>query len=497
MRYAHTVEQVRAAEARLMATVPEGTLMQRAATGLATACADLLGSVYGVRVLVLAGSGANGGDALFAAARLARRGARAEALLLSGSAHEAGLAEFGRAGGVVVEALGDYDLVLDGIVGIGGRGGLSERAAEVVAGLAAPVVAVDVPSGVDVDTGELSGSHVEATLTVTFGTHKIALLVDPAAEAAGLVELVDIGLGPYLDAPAVEALQLHDVHRMLPRPQHEAQKYVRGVLGIAAGSPQYTGAGLLVTAAAVATGLAGMIRYDGGAVELVRSQHPEVVIGPGQVQAWATGSGMGDHDAAGTVRSVLADGLPTVVDAGGLAALPPKCTSPVVLTPHAGELAKMLDWERADVEAAMIRAATTAAGRWDAVVLLKGARAVIAAPDGRIRVNSTGPSWLATAGSGDVLSGVIGSLLAAGLDCFDAASVGAWLHGAAGTIAATSRPLVEGSGVWSRPFGGGAGSFGESPRSSVEASPSRAVGGPISASALVAALPQTLRLVLS
>jgi hydroxyethylthiazole kinase-like uncharacterized protein yjeF len=487
MRYAHTVERVRAAEAALMATVPEGALMQRASAGLATACADFLGSVYGVRILVLAGSGANGGDALFAAARLARRGARAEALLLSGSAHEAALADFRRAGGLVVDEPADYDLVLDGIVGIGGHGGLSERAAALVAGLSAPVVAVDVPSGVDVDSGEVSGPHVRAALTVTFGTHKMALLVDPAADAAGAVELVDIGLGPYLDAPASEALQLDDVRRLLPRPEHQAQKYSRGVLGVAAGSPEYTGAGLLVTAAAVATGLAGMVRYDGGAVDLVRSQHPEVVIGSGQVQAWATGSGMG-ADAGETVRGVLAEGLPTLVDAGGLAALPVRCTGPVVLTPHAGELARMLDWERGDVEARMVSAATAAARRWDAVVLLKGSRAVIAAPDGRLRVNSTGTPWLATAGSGDVLSGVIGGLLAAGLDCFDAASVGAWLHGAAGTLAAT-----EGSPSPAE----GPRSSGEGSRSSGEGSRSSLVGGPISASALVAAIPETLRLVLS
>nr|MBA2561231.1 NAD(P)H-hydrate dehydratase [Propionibacteriales bacterium] len=433
MRYAHTVEQVRAAEAAVMPTLPDGALMQRAAAGLATACADLLGQVYGARVLVLAGSGSNGGDALYAAARLAGRGARVEAVLLSESAHPGGLTEFRRAGGRVLKEPGDVDLVLDGIVGIGGRGGLDDRAAGLAAALSAPVVAVDVPSGIEVDTGQLSGPHVDAAVTVTFGTHKVGLLLDPAAAAAGSVELVDIGLEPYLGDPVVEVLQASDVRRLLPTPTRDAQKYSRGVLGIAAGSPQYTGAGLLVTSAAAAAGFAGMIRYDGGAEALVRSQHPDVVIGPGQVQAWVTGSGMGDdeHD---TVRRVLAEGLPTVVDAGGLAALPSRCSSPVVLTPHAGELARMLAWERSAVEAQMFRAATTAAMQWDAVVLLKGARTVIAAPDGRVRVNPTGVPWLATAGAGDVLAGVIASLLAADLDCFDAASVGAWLHGSAATL---------------------------------------------------------------
>lgn len=473
MRYAHTVDQVREAEAALMSTVPDGTLMDRAAAGLAAACADLLGSVYGARVLVLAGSGANGGDALYAAARLARRGAQVEAVLLSESEHEGGMADFRRAGGSVVADPGSYDLVLDGIVGIGGRGGLDERTAALVSGLSAPVVAVDVPSGVDVDSGELTGPHVHATLTVTFGTHKVCLLVDPAAAAAGSVELVDIGLAPYLGEPALEVLQPCDVRRLLPTPGHDAQKYSRGVLGIAAGSTQYTGAGLLATSAAVAAGFAGMIRYEGGAEALVRSQHPEVVIGSGQVQAWVTGPGMGD-DEADTVRRVLAEGLPAVVDAGGLADLPSRCSGPAVLTPHAGELARMLTWDRSVVESQMLKAATTAARRWGAVVLLKGARAVIAAPDGRLRVNTTGVAWLATAGAGDVLSGVVGTLLAAGLDEFDAASVGAWLHGAAATFASTGG--VAAVDQWSE---------------------GSTVGGPISASSVVAALPAVVRTVLA
>ncbi len=454
-----------------MATLPEGALMQRASAGLATACAQYLGRVYGARVLVLTGSGANGGDALYAAALLARRGVQVEALMLSESAHEGGLGTFRRAGGRVVEQPGGYDLVLDGIVGIGARGALAAETADLVESLAAPVVAVDVPSGVAVDSGQLPGRHVTAEVTVTFGTHKAALLVDPAAQAAGSVELVDIGLDPYLGEPALEVLQPSDVRGLLPTPAHDAQKYSRGVLGIAAGSEQYTGAGLLVTSAAVATGLAGMIRYAGAADALVRSQHPEVVIGPGQVQAWVVGPGLG-QDRGDLVRRVLAEGLPTVVDADGLADLPPRCTGPVVLTPHAGELARMLDQERSEVEAGMLHAAATAAERWNAVVVLKGARAVVAAPDGRVRVNATGVAWLATAGSGDVLSGVIATLLAAGLDCFDAASVGAWLHGSAGTLAAHG------------PSGGG-----DLVGGSVAA-------GPISASSLVASVADAVRSVL-
>ena len=445
MRQAHTVDDVRAAEKALMATLPAGVLMQRAAAGLATICAQLLGEgsgVYGARVLVVAGGGDNGGDALYAGARLARRGAQVDAALVGGRAHEAGVATLTRAGGRVVGAPRQaYDLVLDGVVGIGGRPGLPGDVAALFRGVTGPVVAVDVPSGVDVDSGCVEGDHVEAQVTVTFGTHKVAHLVEPAASACGVVELVDIGLGDHLASPAIEVLQTEDVRRLIPRPEPTSHKYTRGVLGVVAGSPQYTGAGVLVVSAAVATGLAGMIRYEGASADLIRAKESEVVIGPGQVQAWVVGSGLG-RGLESQVATVLGERLPTVVDADGLRHLPSRCETPTVLTPHAGELANMLDVPRAQVEAEMLASAQDTAERWNAVVLLKGGRSVIAAPDGRVRVNTTGVSWLATAGAGDVLSGVIGALLAAGLDCFDAASVGAWLHGSAAALASDGGPIV-------------------------------------------------------
>jgi hydroxyethylthiazole kinase-like uncharacterized protein yjeF len=421
--------------------------MQRAAVGLATACADYLGRVYGARVLVLAGSGDNGGDALWAGARLAARGAKVEALLLSERAHADGLAALTAAGGRVVAepgAAGRVDLVLDGIVGIGGWPGLRPQALDVLAHVSAPIVAVDVPSGIDVDTGEASDPHVQAEFTVAFGGLKVGLLVDPAAAAAGPVELVDIGLAPHVGDPAVEALQADDVRRLLPTPPHVSQKYTRGVVGVAAGSEQYSGAGLLATAGAVLSGLAGMVRYDGPSGDLVRSQHPEVVVGKGQVQAWVVGPGMGDGRTA-DIAAVLAEGVPTVIDADGLRSLPLHLNTPAVLTPHAGELARLLEVDRSVVESRMLAHARQAAQHWNAVVLLKGARSVIAAPDGRVRVNTTGVPWMATAGAGDVLSGLIGALLAAGLDPFDAASVGAWLHGAAGSLASSGGPLTAAS----------------------------------------------------
>jgi hydroxyethylthiazole kinase-like uncharacterized protein yjeF len=440
MRAAHRVEDVRAAEQALMRRLPAGTLMQRAAAGLASAVSDLLGGVYGARVLVLAGSGDNGGDALHAGARLARRGARVEAVLLSEHAHEEGLAELRRQGGRVVsiETAGEPVVVLDGIVGIGGRPGLREDARAAVERFpGAAMVAVDVPSGVDVDTGELDGPHVTADVTVTFGTLKPCHLVDPAAHACGSVTLVNLGLD--LPEPSLTALQADDVAALLPLPEPFGHKYTRGVVGVRAGSARYPGAAVLCTSGA-ATGLCGMVRYVGSAADAVRTKHPEVVSGAGRVQAWVVGSG-GDDAAEQALAEALGDGVPVLVDADGLQHFEGGADVPVVLTPHAGELAAMLGTERVEVEKRQLEHATLAARKLDAVVLLKGRHTLVAAPDGRVRANTSGTAWLGVAGSGDVLAGLTGSLLAAGLDPFDAASVGAWLHGAAATYASAGGPI--------------------------------------------------------
>lgn len=457
-RGAYTVDAIRAAEQRLMATVPEGALMQRAATGLASACADLLGGVYGRRVLVVAGSGNNGGDALFASARLARRGAQVDALLLSpDQVHTGGLAALRGAGGRVVQGVDTSratDLALDGIVGIGASGGLRPEAAAVwerVSGLGCSVVAVDVPSGIGVDDGTVDGDCVRADLTVTFGAYKVGLLVGAGAEHAGAVHLVDIGLGPHLPAPTVRALTAGTAARWLEPavPGSSSHKYTRGVVGVAAGSAEFTGAGLLAVAAA-SCGLAGMVRYSGPdeVADLVRVRHPEVVVGAGRVQAWVVGSG-GGGDAATVLARAGNDGVPLVVDADALQHLDGPLGVPALLTPHAGELARMLDTERDVVERDPLGSATLAADRFDAAVLLKGNRTVVAAPAApaggprQVYVNTTGTPWLGTAGAGDVLSGLCGALLAA-LDAepVRVGALAAWLHGAAATLASGGGPIT-------------------------------------------------------
>ncbi len=446
MLRAHAVEDVRRAEAAAMARLADGALMRRAAAGLAAAIVDVLGGAYGRRLLLLVGPGDNGGDALWAGARLAARGAQVEALLLADRAHEAGLRALRAAGGRATSELADLDsspdLVVDGIVGIGGRPGLAPAAVAVLERFAGvPVVAVDVPSGVDVDTGRVDGPHVRADVTVTFGTHKVAHLVDPAATACGALHLVDLGLDPdELGAPAVEALQPDDVRSLLPHPDRVAHKYTRGVVGVRAGSGTYPGAALLAVSGAN-TGLVGMVRYVGpeDIAHTVRSAHPEVV-GAGRVQAWVVGPGGGD-DAGTMLAEARADGVPLVVDADALRHVDGPLPGSA-LTPHAGELAAMLGVERTEVEAAPLGFARDAARRWDCVVLLKGHHTLVADPAGRVRVTTTGVPWLATAGAGDVLAGLVGALLAAGLEAYDAASVGSWVHGAAATEASAGGPLT-------------------------------------------------------
>ncbi|MGW0436209.1 NAD(P)H-hydrate dehydratase [Micromonospora sp. NPDC003197] len=473
MRPVWRVADVRAAEAALLATLPPDTLMQRAAAGLARRCALLLaerGGVYGARVLLLVGSGANGGDALYAGALLADRGAAVTALPLTPDRmHPGGLAALRTAGGRIVDALPDRaDLVLDGIVGIGGSGGLREPAARIVAGLAglrtrdghrATVVAVDVPSGVAVDTGDVptpsddQPTAVTADVTVTFGCLKPALTVGAAAELAGTVELVDIGLGPWLHAsPALEVTEWTDVADWWPRLAASSEKYSRGVVGIATGSATYPGAGVLSVGGALA-GPTGLVRYAGGARAEVLHHHPSViatdrVADAGRVQAWVCGSGLGTGETARTeLRAVLAAPVPVVLDADALTLLVDGSSAkrlrdrdaPIVITPHDREFARLAgEPPGADRVGAALRLAA-----WmRAVVLLKGERTVIATPEGRAFVNPTGTPALATGGTGDVLAGLLGSLLAAGLPAERAAVVAAYLHGLAGREAARRGPVT-------------------------------------------------------
>ena len=447
MRHYYTVDQVREAEAPLLASLPDGALMRRAANGLANAIAHELvvrtGGIAGRSVCAVVGSGDNGGDALWAATLLRRRGAAASAVLLNPErTHQKALAAFRRAAGRVVHNVPTAtDLVIDGVVGISGSGPLRPAAAEVFAAVdaaAIPVVAVDIPSGVDVQTGAVSGPAVHAVVTVTFGGLKpVHALGD-----CGRVELVDIGL----DLPSTDILSLDaaDVAARWPTPGPKDDKYTQGVTGILAGSATYPGAAVLCTGAAVAA-TSGMVRYAGSAAQQVLSHWPEVIAAPsagaaGRVQSWVVGPGLGVDDAGASALWFAMDtDLPVIVDADALTILAAhpdlvvNRSAPTVLTPHAGEFARLAGSPPGDDRVAATR---RLAEQFGATVLLKGHITVIAEPGGPVYLNPAGQSWGATAGSGDVLSGIIGALLAAGLPAGEAAAAAAFVHARAANLSA-------------------------------------------------------------
>jgi len=447
--HAYTAEQVRTAEKPLLAVESgyPGSLMERASFALAGHCLRWLrerrGQVRGARVVALVGTGNNGGDALHALAYLAHRGVEVWALLATDGAHPGGLEALRRAGGRTVPAAGlagigrrawTADLILDALTGIGSVGPLRGPAADVVealvrtdpratAGWGSLVVGVDVPSGIGVDDGALPGAVLRADRTVTFGARKPGLLLPPAARLAGKVELVDLGLPLDRDAVALRRLEPRDLAALWPVPGESDHKYSRGVLGVVAGSVTYPGAASLTVRAAARAGV-GMVRYLGPAevARAVLAARPEVVTTPGRVQAWVVGPGMSDDDVdrvAAALGQAFDSRAPVVIDAGALAvlgklseSLPPSA----VLTPHAGELAALLrargvDVARAGVEAEPLRWARTAQELTGATVLLKGSVTVVAGPAWEY-AQADAPAWLATAGAGDVLAGVLGALLA-------------------------------------------------------------------------------------
>lgn len=501
----YSVAQVRAAERVLLDATPAGALMQRAASGLAAECAALLteavGRVAGARVVVLVGSGNNGGDALFAAARLAGRGASVLAITLSDAPHPAGLAALLAAGGTaapagpaaspdqaLIESTAAADLVLDGIVGIGGEGplrapaGAYARAAR-SAGLS---VAVDLPSGISPDTGLVADPDLcfHADVTVTFGALKPGAVVDPAATLCGIVELVDIGLGPMLaeqvPEPDLRMIRMADAGAELHWPGPGDNKYSRGVVGISAASQRYPGAAVMACSSARYGG-AGMVHYAGAASADVIRACPEVISSPewpqdARISAWGIGPGWsGSEPGEATMAgAAVANARPLVADAGALTLLASSAelreavrsrTSPTVVTPHDGEFARLGGPDPS--AAGRVAAARALARELGVVVLLKGAGTIVAPPSGPAYVARVAPPELATAGSGDVLTGLLSSMMAAaeahsdsaagapagpgvtraraGIDDAAAARVAvaaAYLHGLAGRLAVDVQGVI-------------------------------------------------------
>lgn len=454
----YSADSIRQAEEPLLKALPEGELMQRAAYGLYTRVLQELrnhtGGVAGNRILLLVGAGNNGGDTLWCGTFLRGRGIAVTAILLNPErTHAAGLEAFQDAFGDVVTSdnttavhttVERCTFAIDGIVGIGGHGAMREPAATIVEMLAKrniPILSVDIPTGIDPDTGVIHEPHVAPAATVTFGALKPCHVL--AGPECGRIHLVDIGLDFTTNTPGFTVLSDRDVANQWPIPGVHDNKYSTGVVGVCAGSATYPGAALLAVSGAC-NSTSAMVRYTGTASELVLHHHPDVVCTStpkeaGRVDAWVAGPGMGvDDTAAARLGWIVQQENPVVLDADALTLISahPELLdkrpsgSATLLTPHVGEFLRLcavypavpnqpLPTTAAELDA-MGRPAAVAACRaaWAAQginmsILLKG-RATYIAGDGGCFAEDTGSSWAATPGSGDVLSGIIGALVAHG-----------------------------------------------------------------------------------
>jgi len=420
-----TPEEMKAVDA----AAPESTdvLVHRAGGAVARIAVDMLGGVYGRRVVVVAGKGNNGADGRDAAARLERRGVHVQVIEAADAPAR----------------LPDADLVIDAAYGTGFHG---EYQAPDPGGT--PVLAVDIPSGVHGLTGEAAEGAVRAERTVTFAALKPGLLFADGVDRSGVVDVVDIGLD--VSGARAALVEGSDVASWLPRRERDTHKW-KSAAWVAAGSPGMTGAAEMCSRSAMRAG-AGLVHL--GVPGLDAPSMPLEVIGrPLPREGWddrvldeldrfkavIVGPGLGRTDEQGAAVRGLVSRAPTaaVVDADGLYALQnvgraaeviSRRSLPTVLTPHEGEFAHLAGEK---VGADRLDATRRLASGTGATVLLKGSTTTVANPDGQVLLSATGDARLATAGTGDVLSGVIGAFLAQGLDGLRAAAAGAWVHGTA------------------------------------------------------------------
>jgi NAD(P)H-hydrate epimerase len=477
-------------------TISGVELMERAGAGVARAMERRYGPLLGLRVLVLCGGGNNGGDGFVAARHLRARGARPDVVLLAkreqvkgdARAHlerleaEAGALRVALSEADVIAAVGardGWDFALDALLGTGSRGepeGLMAAGVEQLRLLderGTRVVAVDLPTGVSSDSGAIARRAVRADLTVTFGATKIGHVLYPGAAFAGTLEVVDIGLAaPPAGDPAyqVELAGAEVLSGLLGERDPRAYKGSAGRVLVIGGSPGLTGAVALAARAATRAG-AGYVQLlvPSGIESVLAIQCIEqMTIAAPETEAHALsraaltlarereeavdavvlGSGLSRQAEALELARMLAGTLerPTVLDADALFALAghgaelaaelAAAPAPRVLTPHLGEMARLTGMSAEAIEADRIALARRFAREWGVVLVLKGAPTVTAAPDGRATVNASGNPGMATAGAGDVLAGVTAALLAAGLSAYDAARLGAYVHGLAGDLAA-------------------------------------------------------------
>ena len=493
-----TSAEMRELEERAEAAgVSTETLMENAGLAVAQEIWMQLGSLEDRRIAVLVGPGNNGGDGLVAARHLFEWGAqiRVYALRERSDAQWTQTVEMGVPCGTVAEddnfdaleaLLSGAEAIVDALLGTGSSrpiegdlAGIMQRLAAIRSRTVKPkLVAVDLPTGLDADSGRLDPLAVAADETVTFHAPKVGLYMQPGAAAAGSVQQVEIGIPAGLDEDLqTEVLERRAAKALLPARPLDGHKGTFGRVLVIAGSSRYPGAAVLAARGAYRAG-AGLVtiatpqsiasqmvaavpeatllplpEYDEGVIsgfaawEAVRDELESV-------DAVVIGCGFGRHDHSGKfVREFLispevAAVKGIVVDADGLNLLSsdlsnlPNAVAPVVLTPHPGEMGTLTGLSTDDVQRQRLTLARDRAAEWNCHVVLKGANTVVATPDHRARVSEVAQPALATAGTGDVLSGAIGALIAQGLNMFDAATLGVYLHGDAGNRAARARGTI-------------------------------------------------------
>ncbi|MDD3718672.1 MAG: NAD(P)H-hydrate dehydratase [Actinomycetota bacterium] len=465
--------------------IPSLDLMERAGRFVAEQARDILGLCAGKTIYVVAAKGNNGGDGFVAARYLASWGAKVKVYLLgredelsaaAAANHRRFVAEGGEVAGAAPGLAGDMwgpDLVIDAIFGTGFHGaaeGEFAAAIEAINASGAPVLAVDVPSGVDAETGGVAGPAVRAVRTVTFAWPKAGLYLFPGAELTGDIVVVDIGIPARLLQDVVESemftIEAGMVAELLPRRGLDAHKGSSGRVLVVAGSVGLTGAAALCSRAAMRSG-AGVVTLavpaslnpvmevkltevmtiplpDAGAGYIAAEALDIVLDKLEDYDVLAIGPGVG----TATATCEVVEGLlrrarkPVVLDADGINCAAPRADflsareAATVITPHPGELGRLLGRRAGDIQSSRMASAAEAAGRFGCTTVLKGANTLVASPDGRIYVNTLALPSLATAGSGDVLTGCTAALCAQGLEPLHAALCGVFIHGKAAELAA-------------------------------------------------------------
>ena len=476
-----TAEEMRALESLAFESgISQAELMETAGHAVAVAVRDRLGSVRAARILVLVGPGNNGGDGLVAAKHLHDFAAEVMVYLLAPRSEDDFNLQAVRQRGIEVmdvgsdggldEALGRTDAVIDAVLGTGRQRPIEGLVAEVFEKLKtshAPLFAVDLPTGVDPDSGAADQHAARADVTLALGFSKIGLHLLPGSALSGEVEVLDIGLADVRsDSIQTQLLTPEWARAALPERPAESNKGSFGRVLVVAGSANYTGAAALASLGAIRGG-AGLVTLASIAPvrAAVTTQLPEATFLPlletdGAIDAAAgdavaralegyaaliIGPGLSMAPGAqavvrGVLTSPAAASIPVVIDADGLNALSKlpgwfdELTGDAVLTPHPGELGRLMGLSAAEVQEQRLAAARRCAAEWRQTVVLKGAHTIVARPDGEVLISPFANALLATAGTGDVLAGTIGGLLAQGLDPFSAAGLGVYLHGAAAEL---------------------------------------------------------------